>query len=137
MAPNQQRKRAEDAEKSSTIERIKLRLEELGRELWPERTARLKGMTRDELQQLAQRLNGAVAAQEATTMIVEAITASDKALRDADHQKHGGSVQPMWICELESVSGGRFSPGGGRCPWVQPRAGIASIWQVAVSCLLH
>ena len=106
MAPNQQRKRAEDAEKSSTIERIKLRLEELGRELWPERTARLKGMTQDELQQLAQRLNGTVAAQEATTMIVEAITASDKALRDADHQKHGGSGAAdvdMWSSNLSPV----------------------------------
>jgi hypothetical protein len=82
-APEEQWKRAEDAEKSSIIARdIILRLEDFNRTLTDHRKARLRQMTRDELHQLAQRLKGDTTGQEAITMIVEEITASEKARRE-------------------------------------------------------
>ena len=86
----------EDAEKERIISpEIEMPIEALGGGmLSPERKTGLKRMTKRELQQLAQDVRGARTSQDAITMIVNAITASEDARRRAEEKKYDGISGP-------------------------------------------
>lgn len=93
---DEQRRRMEDAEKERIISpEIEMPIEALGGGmLSPERKTGLKRMTKRELQQLAQDVRGARTSQDAITMIVNAITASEDARRRAEEKKYDGISGP-------------------------------------------
>ncbi len=95
MTADEQRKRMEDAERQTIIEsEIEIPIERLGGRVSHERKAGLKSMTKPELQQLAQDVKGARTSQDAITMTVKAICASEHARRTADDEKYDGLSGP-------------------------------------------
>ena len=95
MTSDEQRKRMEDAENVRIIEsEIEMSIEALGVQLSAERKARLKKMTKPELQQLAQDVKGARTSQDAITITVKDICASEDARRTAEDKKYDGLCGP-------------------------------------------
>src|SRR4051812_3393482 len=95
MTADEQRKRAEEAEKQSIIgSQIEMPIEQLGRQLSDERKAGLKRMTKPELEELAQNVISARTSQDAIKMVVEAICATDAARRMAEDAKSNALSGP-------------------------------------------
>jgi hypothetical protein len=89
MTTDQQKKRAEEAEKIIIIEsHIEMSIEHLGARLSAKRKDGLKRMTKPELQQLARSLKGdSLSAQDAVNKVDAATYASDAERRRAEDAK--------------------------------------------------
>jgi hypothetical protein len=96
------KEREKYAERIGIIEsRIEMRIEALGGHLTTERKSCLKEMTLCELQELASHLEGARTSQDAISMTVRAISASEQARRaaeDAKYEELGGPARMDMDC---------------------------------------